>query len=75
MYFVSPGHVGPPLPCNSVKLVDVAEMNYLAANGEGEVRRCFSTNQTHAWIRKCIYLCSQKQEIQAQIFYLLLLVV
>ncbi|XP_076584564.1 long-chain-fatty-acid--CoA ligase 1a isoform X1 [Chaetodon auriga] len=31
------GHVGPPLPCNSVKLVDVAEMNYLAANGEGEV--------------------------------------
>uniref|UniRef100_A0A671VYC0 Arachidonate--CoA ligase n=1 Tax=Sparus aurata TaxID=8175 RepID=A0A671VYC0_SPAAU len=32
----SAGHVGPPLPCNSVKLVDVAEMNYLAANGEGE---------------------------------------
>uniref|UniRef100_A0A665SZT3 Long-chain-fatty-acid--CoA ligase n=1 Tax=Echeneis naucrates TaxID=173247 RepID=A0A665SZT3_ECHNA len=31
------GHVGPPLPCNTVKLVDVAEMNYLAANGEGEV--------------------------------------
>ncbi|KAM7419328.1 hypothetical protein PAMA_016444 [Pampus argenteus] len=31
------GHVGPPLPCNSMKLVDVAEMNYLAANGEGEV--------------------------------------
>uniref|UniRef100_A0A665T9V3 Long-chain-fatty-acid--CoA ligase n=1 Tax=Echeneis naucrates TaxID=173247 RepID=A0A665T9V3_ECHNA len=30
------GHVGPPLPCNTVKLVDVAEMNYLAANGEGE---------------------------------------
>ena len=36
--FVSPGHVGAPLPCNSIKLVDVAEMNYLAANGEGEVR-------------------------------------
>jgi hypothetical protein len=33
----SPGHVGAPLPCNSVKLVDVAEMNYLAANGVGEV--------------------------------------
>lgn len=32
------GHVGPPLPCNSIKLVDVAEMNYLAVNGEGEVR-------------------------------------
>ncbi|XP_030620571.1 long-chain-fatty-acid--CoA ligase 1 [Chanos chanos] len=31
------GHVGPPLPCNYVKLVDVAEMNYFAANGEGEV--------------------------------------
>ncbi|KAM4595915.1 long-chain-fatty-acid--CoA ligase 1-like, partial [Polymixia lowei] len=33
----SAGHVGAPLPCNSVKLVDVTEMNYLAANGEGEV--------------------------------------
>lgn len=33
------GHVGAPLPCNYVKLVDVAEMKYLAANGEGEVRR------------------------------------
>ncbi|XP_031727274.1 long-chain-fatty-acid--CoA ligase 1a isoform X2 [Anarrhichthys ocellatus] len=31
------GHVGPPLPCNAIKLVDVTEMNYLAANGEGEV--------------------------------------
>ncbi|KAL7858525.1 hypothetical protein AOLI_G00186270 [Acnodon oligacanthus] len=31
------GHVGPPLPCNYVKLVDVAEMNYLAVNGEGEI--------------------------------------
>ncbi|XP_053498435.1 long-chain-fatty-acid--CoA ligase 1b [Ictalurus furcatus] len=33
----SAGHVGPPLPCNILKLVDVAEMNYLAVNGEGEV--------------------------------------
>ncbi|KAB5565433.1 hypothetical protein PHYPO_G00241440 [Pangasianodon hypophthalmus] len=33
----SAGHVGPPLPCNIMKLVDVAEMNYLAVNGEGEV--------------------------------------
>ncbi|KAF7666250.1 hypothetical protein LDENG_00112830 [Lucifuga dentata] len=31
------GHVGPPLPCNVIKLVDVTDMNYLAANGEGEV--------------------------------------
>uniref|UniRef100_A0A8C2X7U0 Long-chain-fatty-acid--CoA ligase n=1 Tax=Cyclopterus lumpus TaxID=8103 RepID=A0A8C2X7U0_CYCLU len=33
----SAGHVGPPLSCNAIKLLDVAEMNYLAANGEGEV--------------------------------------
>ena len=32
-----PGHVGPPLSCNIVKLVDVPDMNYFAANGEGEV--------------------------------------
>ncbi|CAL8305441.1 unnamed protein product [Boreogadus saida] len=31
------GHVGAPLPCNIVKLEDVAEMNYFASNGEGEV--------------------------------------
>lgn len=31
------GHVGAPLPCNDIKLVDVAEMNYYASNGEGEV--------------------------------------
>ncbi|XP_017294320.1 long-chain-fatty-acid--CoA ligase 5 [Kryptolebias marmoratus] len=33
----SSGHVGVPLPCNFLKLVDVEEMNYFASNGEGEV--------------------------------------
>jgi len=31
------GHVGIPVPCNIVKLVDVEEMNYFSSNGEGEV--------------------------------------
>ncbi|XP_067101296.1 long-chain-fatty-acid--CoA ligase 5 isoform X2 [Osmerus mordax] len=31
------GHVGVPVPCNIVKLVDVEEMNYFSSNGEGEV--------------------------------------
>ncbi|XP_066878572.1 long-chain-fatty-acid--CoA ligase 1 isoform X3 [Kogia breviceps] len=31
------GHVGAPMPCNIIKLVDVEEMNYMAAKGEGEV--------------------------------------
>ena len=34
----TPGHVGPPLPCNYVKLVDVPDMNYFAENNQGEVR-------------------------------------
>ncbi|XP_070608811.1 long-chain-fatty-acid--CoA ligase 5 isoform X2 [Erythrolamprus reginae] len=31
------GNVGPPLPCNIIKLEDVPEMNYFASNNEGEV--------------------------------------
>lgn len=38
---LSAGHVGAPLPCNLIKLVDVAEKNYFAAKGEGEV--CYNT--------------------------------
>ncbi|KAK2557942.1 Long-chain-fatty-acid--CoA ligase 1 [Acropora cervicornis] len=32
----SAGHVGPPIPCNIVKLVDVEEMEYFAKSGQGE---------------------------------------
>lgn len=31
------GHVGPPLPCCHIKLIDVPEMEYFAVNGQGEV--------------------------------------
>lgn len=34
---VTAGHVGPPLPCNKIKLADVEDMNYFASNAEGEV--------------------------------------
>lgn len=34
---VSTGHVGVPIPCNQIKLVDVSDMNYFTANNEGEV--------------------------------------
>uniref|UniRef100_A0A8D2Q5M0 Arachidonate--CoA ligase n=1 Tax=Varanus komodoensis TaxID=61221 RepID=A0A8D2Q5M0_VARKO len=31
------GHVGAPLPCNLIKLVDVQELNYFSSKGEGEI--------------------------------------
>ncbi|XP_077329444.1 long-chain-fatty-acid--CoA ligase 6 isoform X4 [Lithobates pipiens] len=31
------GHVGAPLPCNFIKLVNVEDMNYFASKGEGEI--------------------------------------
>lgn len=42
-YFaLSIGHVGAPLPCNLIKLVDVPEKNYFASKGEGEVSNMIS---------------------------------
>ncbi|XP_077284465.1 long-chain-fatty-acid--CoA ligase 6 isoform X2 [Arctopsyche grandis] len=32
-----PEHVGPPVPCNHIKLVDVPEMEYYATQGQGEI--------------------------------------
>ena len=34
---IQPGHVGPPLPCNMLRLEDVASMEYFTAAGQGEV--------------------------------------
>ncbi|KAH0629767.1 hypothetical protein JD844_012117, partial [Phrynosoma platyrhinos] len=31
------GHVGAPLPCNLIKLVNVEELNYFSSKGEGEI--------------------------------------
>uniref|UniRef100_A0A0B7BI38 Long-chain-fatty-acid--CoA ligase n=1 Tax=Arion vulgaris TaxID=1028688 RepID=A0A0B7BI38_9EUPU len=31
------GHVGPPIPCNMIKLTDVPEMDYYSNNNKGEV--------------------------------------
>jgi len=31
------GHVGPPLPCLTIKLIDVPEMNYFVKDNKGEI--------------------------------------
>ncbi|CAM6003351.1 unnamed protein product, partial [Sphagnum balticum] len=31
------GHVGPPIPCNTIKLMDVPDMQYYARDNKGEV--------------------------------------
>jgi len=33
----TPEHVGPPIPCCAIKLVDVPEMEYYAVSGHGEI--------------------------------------
>lgn len=33
----TPEHVGPPIPCCAIKLVDVPEMQYYAVSGHGEI--------------------------------------
>lgn len=33
----TPEHVGPPIPCCAIKLIDVPEMNYYATSGQGEI--------------------------------------
>ncbi len=37
IFYSTAGHVGPPVPCNIIKLVDVEEMEYFAKDGQGEV--------------------------------------
>lgn len=47
------GHVGAPLPCNLIKLVDVPEKNYFASKGEGEVSEEYSERKIIHIHTKC----------------------
>ena len=52
---MSVGHVGVPLPCNDIKLVDVSDMNYFAANNEGEVGcRVGHTHLITVWVSRSV---------------------
>lgn len=64
--FLIIGHVGPPLPCNKIKLVDVPEMEYYAKDGKGEVRK--SLNPT--WR---IFFLSQKWVTISTLSYFVLI--
>ena len=48
----SVGHVGAPLACNFIKLVDVPEMDYYAKNNEGEVSKSLSLSPLWVYIYK-----------------------
>ena len=55
------GHVGPPIPSIQMKLVDVPDMNYYAANGEGEVSdfclQLFDAGAANRLCRHCLGPC------------------
>ena len=34
---LEPGHVGPPLSCNNIKLADIPHMEYFASHSRGEI--------------------------------------